>query len=290
MDYVVTLVAAREHAALPPGVIGAVREAVRGGPAITLAAGEAADIPVQERPDPARLAAAMGNAPIDAFSLPRAGRRKRLLVADMDGTMVAGETLDDLAAAAGVGEAVADITRRSMNGEIDFREALRARVAMLRGLPLATIARVAAGIALTPGARTLVATMRAHGARAVLVTGGFASFAEGVARSCGFDRVVANTLEHDGAALTGRAGEPIVGPDTKAEVLRGEAERLRLGPQDALAIGDGANDLGMLRAAGLAIGYRPKPVVAAAIANQVRHADLRAALFAQGYTLSELQE
>ena len=214
------------------------------------------------------------------------GRRKGLLVADMDSTIVTGETLDELAAIAGVGEQVAAITRRSMNGEIDFAAALHERVALLRGLELAALERTWAGVRLTPGALVLVATMRAHNATAALVSGGFSFFTGRVAALCGFDVHRANTLVDDGAALTGAVGEPVLDRDAKLAVLQelAAARGLKLGA--TLAVGDGANDLAMVAAAGMGVAFHAKPVVAAAARFRVDHADLRALLFAQGYPAS----
>jgi phosphoserine phosphatase len=211
------------------------------------------------------------------------GRRRRLLVADMDSTIVIGETLDELAARAGAGEAVAEITRRSMNGEVDFREALRLRVRMLKGVHLAALEETWRDVRLTPGARTLVATMRAAGAVTALVSGGFTFFTERVAEVCGFDHHFANVLLDDGIALTGEVSEPILGQDTKLQTMRSLARAAGLRRTATLALGDGANDLAMLKAAGLGIAFHAKPVVTAEIANRIVYADLRAVLFAQGY-------
>jgi len=212
------------------------------------------------------------------------GRRRRLLVADMDSTIVTTETLDELAAFAGLKERVADITRQSMNGEIDFREALRARVAMLQGLPLDALASTWQQTRLTPGAQTLVATMRWFGATTALVSGGFTYFTSRVAALCGFDHHRANVLLDDGAHLTGAVGDPILDRDAKLATLRQLAAGASLRRQAVLAVGDGANDLAMLRDAGLGIAFHAMPVVAAEIANRVDYADLRALLFAQGYS------
>ena len=284
MSYTLTLVAARDATTLTQGTIDAVRDAVGGGlTPVILSPGEAADIPGLATDMQAAARAALAGAPVDVLAARARGRRRRLLVADMDSTIVAGETLDELAAQAGLGEQVAAITRRSMNGQIDFREALRARVAMLAGLDLAALDATWQGVRLTPGARTLVATMRAHGVRTALVSGGFTWFTARVAALCGFDSHHANTLLDDGARLTGQVGEPILDRDAKLATLRAlaGAAGLRLGA--CLAVGDGANDLAMLKAAGLGIAFRAKPVVAAEVANRVDHADLRALLFAQGY-------
>ena len=227
---------------------------------------------------------------MDWAVLPTENRRKRLLVADMDSTVVIGETLDELAAQAGVGEQVAAITRESMEGRLDFAQALRARVAMLRGLPLAALERTWAGVRLAPGAHTLVATMRANGARAVLVSGGFTAFTSRVAVLCGFDAHQANMLLDDGTALTGAVAEPILDQDAKQSALRQWAGELGIPLRDTLAVGDGANDLAMIRGAGLGVAYRAKPIVAAAADAQVNHADLRALLYFQGYRREEFRD
>lgn len=283
MGYVLTLVAAREAATLTASLVDSARTAVRGAAPRWLSPGEAADIPVPVPPDLDAVRAALGAAPVDALATRARARRRRLLLADMDGTIVDGETLDSLAEAAGQGAAVAAITARSMAGEIGFAEALRRRVAMLRGLPETAIAPVLAGIRLNPGAHTLVATMRAHGARTVLVTGGFASFAAAVAAQCGFDAFRANRLLVERGALTGAVAEPILDAAGKRAALLIEARQAGVRLAEVLALGDGANDLPMLHAAGLAAGVRPKPVVAATIANRIDHAGLTAALFLQGY-------
>ena len=289
MPYILTLVAGPD-ARLTPALLGRVRDAARAGAPRGLSEGEAADLPVPAPPDPAHVAAALDGAPVDWACLPAEGRRKRLLVADMDSTIVTGETLDELAALAGMGEQVAAITRESMAGRLDFAQALRARVAMLRGLPLAALARTWAGVRLSPGARTLVATMQAHGARAVLVSGGFTYFTGRVAALCGFDAHQANTLLDDGAALTGAVAEPILDRNAKRAALHRLAAEMGLLLADTLAVGDGANDLAMIADAGLGVAYRAKPVVAAAAAVRIEHADLRALLYVQGYPASVFRE
>jgi phosphoserine phosphatase len=241
MPFVLTLIAAREVAPLTPGLVAAVRDAIRGGPADTLSEGEAADLPCADAPDLDHVRTALGGAPIDAIALPAEGRRKRLLLADMDSTIVTGETLDELAAFAGVHDRIAAITRRSMNGEIDFSTALRERVALLRGLKRDALERTWEGVRLTAGARTLVATMAAAGARTVLVSGGFSFFTGRVAALAGFDAHHANRLLDDGEALTGEVGEPILDRDAKLRTLREFADRLSLPCAATLAIGDGAN-------------------------------------------------
>ena len=290
MRHVLTLIADRAATSLSPALIARVREAVEGEAPILLAPGEAADIPCAAPPDPARIAAALEGAPVDAIATRPRGRRKGLLVADMDSTIVTSETLDELAALAGAGAAVAAITRRSMNGEIEFAEALRERVAMLRGLKLDALKRIWSGVRFTPGARELVATMRAHNATTALVTGGFTFFSGRVAAALGFDVHRANTLLDDGAQLTGTVREPILDRDAKLATLRELAEARGLRLAATLAVGDGANDLGMLQEAGLGIAFRATPVVAAAARARVDHANLRALLFAQGYRAAEFSE
>ncbi|HTW27539.1 MAG TPA: phosphoserine phosphatase SerB [Acetobacteraceae bacterium] len=283
MSVVLTLVAARDRTMLPDGVIAAVRDAAGGGTVTVLSPAEAVDIACAVPPDAASVTAALAGAAIDALVVPADGRRKRLLVADMDSTIVASETLDELAAHAGLKPRIAEITRRSMNGEIDFAEALRTRVGLLRGLSLEALEATWRNTRLTPGARELVATMRAHGARTALVSGGFTFFTGRVAALCGFDLHHANVLLDDGRALTGAVAEPILDRDTKLATLRRLATEQALAASATLAVGDGANDLPMLCEAGLGIAFHAKPVVARAAQHRVEHADLRAALFAQGY-------
>ncbi len=284
MSYVLTLVADRRAVTLTDSAVGAVRDALGGsGTPRVLSPGEAAEFFVADAPDLAVARAALAGAPIDVLATRTRGRRRGLLVADMDSTIVTGETLDELAVFAGVGEEIAAITARSMNGEIDFGEALRARVAMLRGLDIAALERAWARTRLTPGARTLVATMAAHGALTALVSGGFTYFTGRVAALCGFAVHRANVLLDDGARLTGRVAEPILDRDAKLATLRELAAERGVRMSATLAVGDGANDLAMLREAGLGVAFRARPVVAEAVANRVDHADLRALLFAQGY-------
>lgn len=287
MPHVLTLVARRDATTLTNAAIQRVRDVVEGAPAEVLSPGEAVDIACRAVPDLAKVRAAIGQSPVDAIVTPTRNRRKGLLVADMDSTIVTGETLDELAAFAGLGEQIAAITRRSMNGELDFAQALKERVALLKGLELAALEKTWAGVRLTPGAKELVATMRAHNARTALVSGGFTFFTGRVAAQCGFDIHLANTLLDDGAALTGAVGEPILDRQAKLLTLQKLAAEKKLQPAATLAIGDGANDLDMLQAAGLGLAFHAKPVVAAAVGNQINHADLRAALFAQGYKATD---
>jgi len=287
MRHVLTLIADRAATTLTAAIIAGVRDVVAGGEPIVLSPGEAADIPLPAAPDMDAVRAALDGAAIDAIATEAENRRKRLLVADMDSTIVTGETLDELADFAGLKPRIAAITARAMNGELDFKAALRERVAMLRGLPVDALERTWERVCLTPGARELVATMRAHGARCALVSGGFSFFTDRVAALCGFDLHRSNVLLNDGAALTGFVAEPILDRDAKLHTLTSLAAEHFLPMSATLAVGDGANDLDMLRAAGLGVAFRAKPIVAAAAQARVDHADLRALLFAQGYQAAE---
>lgn len=226
---------------------------------------------------------------IDVNCLPAANRRKKLLVADMDSTIIPVECIDELADLAGLRDRVQPITERAMRGEIGFEDALRARVALLRGLPEPHLqAAYDQRVTLTPGARALVRTMRAHGAYTALVSGGFTFFTERVAAVAGFDEHRANSLLAAGGRLTGRVAEPVLGRDAKLEALTGLAARLGMPLADTLAVGDGANDLAMIEAAGLGIAFRAKPVVAERSGAGIRHADLTALLYLQGFTEAEI--
>jgi phosphoserine phosphatase len=240
----------------------------------------------------AALAARLAGLPVDHCLTPDGpGRRKRLLVADMDSTIIGCECLDELADFAGVKAEVSAITERAMRGEIDFEGALRERVAMLQGLPTADLQRCFDGrVRLNPGARTLAATMAAHGVRCVLVSGGFDFFTGRVAKAAGFHAERANHLIQANGVLTGRVREPILGREAKLAALREETAALGLTSAAALAIGDGANDLAMIEAAGLGVAYRAKPVVAARADARVDHADLIALLYFQGYRAEEFQD
>jgi phosphoserine phosphatase len=283
MQHVLTLVANRAATTLTAAVIATVRDAVGGGAPHILSPAEAADIPCRAAPDMAAVRTALNGESIDAIPTSGEDRRKRLLVADMDSTIVTSETLDELADFAGLKDRISAITARAMNGELDFKAALRERVAMLRNLPVVALERTWERVRLTGGARELVATMRAHGAYAALVSGGFTFFTGRVAAMCGFDLHRSNILLDDGSALTGAVAEPILDRDTKLATLTALARERGLALAATLAVGDGANDLDMLGAAGLGVAFRAKPIVAAAARARVDHADLRALLFAQGY-------
>jgi phosphoserine phosphatase len=290
MRYILTLIAPREAGALPAAAVASVRDAVGGGAPDVLSAGEAVDIALSAPPDMRALRDALAGTSVDAIVSPADGRRKALLIADMDSTIVTSETLDELADFAGLKERIAAITARAMNGELDFKAALRERVGMLRGLPITALQQTWQRVQLTSGARELVATMRAHGAYAVLVSGGFTFFTSRVAALCGFDDHRSNTLLDDGTALIGKVAEPILDRDTKLATLTQLSEARGLPLSATMAVGDGANDLDMLRAAGLGVAFRAKPIVAAEARARVDHADLRALLFAQGYRAEQIVE
>lgn len=221
--------------------------------------------------------------------LQQSRRRRQVLLADMDSTMIGQECIDELAAVAGAGEAVATITARAMNGELDFEEALRERVGLLRGLSVDVVATVLAQrITLSPGGRELVATTTAHGGYAALVSGGFTHFAEPVAARLGFDEHRANTLEVSDGVLTGRVVPPVVGRDAKVRALEEITSAHGLGADAVVAVGDGANDLPMLRRAGLGVALHAKPAVAQQVPGRVNHGDLTAVLYLQGYSDGEI--
>ena len=233
----------------------------------------------------------LGAAPVDVIVQPAEGRRKALLVADMDSTMITQECIDELADFAGLKAEVAAITQRAMCGEIEFEPALRARVELLKGLPKALVGQIIEErVTLTGGARSLVATMRAHGATALLVSGGFTLFTEILAEKIGFDAHYGNVLSLTGDRLAGRVEEPILGRAAKREILRTQRRALGLAPSATLAVGDGANDLDMLREAGLGVAFHAKPAVAKAADARIDHGDLTALLFAQGYTRAQFIE
>ena len=225
---------------------------------------------------------------IDLVVQPATGRKKRLLIADMDSTMIEQECIDELADEAGVGAHVAGITARAMNGELDFEDALRERVGLLAGLPATVIARVISDrITLMPGGSVLVATMKANGAYAALVSGGFTAFTGHIAQVLGFDENRANTLIVADGKLTGKVADPILGRAAKVQALHEIAQRLGIVPQDAIAVGDGANDLGMLGLAGAGVALHAKPSVQADCDIRINHGDLTALLYLQGYARAE---
>jgi len=231
---------------------------------------------------------ALGDRPVDVCVQPWEGRRKGLLIADMDSTIIGCECLDELADFAGVKAQVSAITERAMRGELEFDAALRERVAMLKGLPVDALqAAYDQRVQLNPGARTLVRTMASKGARCLLVSGGFTFFTERVARAAGFHGHRSNTLIIEGDRLTGQVADPILGRQAKLDSLLGETADLKLDPIGNMALGDGANDLAMIEAAGLGLAYRAKPVVAARADARLDHADLTAGLYFQGYRFED---
>jgi phosphoserine phosphatase len=271
--------------------IGTARNAISGAGGVSgepewLEQGLAVDLPIGRIDAVAARAVLEGLLPgVDVVVQPRAGRAKRLLVADMDSTMITIECIDELADYAGIKAEIAEVTERAMRGELDFEAALDARVALLAGLGAEMIDRCyEERVRLMPGAVALVRTMRANGARAVLVSGGFTVFADRVAAAIGFDRALSNVLEVADGKLAGRVSRPIVDAETKRRTLLAEQEALGLAAHETLAVGDGANDIPMIQAAGLGVAYHAKPKTAAAAAARIDHGDLTALLWAQGYT------
>ncbi|MGB8365504.1 MAG: phosphoserine phosphatase SerB [Rhizomicrobium sp.] len=263
------------------------------GKAVWLAERYAFDIAIAEEPNAALTharALAAGRA-ADINIVPANRRRKKLLVADMDSTIIGCECLDELADMAGLKPKVAAITERAMRGEIEFAPALRERVALLKGLPLAALDRVyAERVRLNPGARALTATMRAHGAKTVLVSGGFSFFTRQVAAAAGFESEQANVLLDDGTHLLGTVAEPVLGREAKLKALEDAKTALHIEFCDALAVGDGANDLDMIKRAGLGVAYHAKPIVAEAAGASIAHGDLTGLLYLQGYRRDEIVE
>lgn len=285
MHHVATLLTDPAAPRLDPALPDALRNAWGGGNVHWLAPDEAAAFSFPVRPanlwDVWATLQAQG---VDLVVQPGANRRKKLLLADMDSTMIRQECIDQLADLAGVGAEVAEITSRAMNGTLDFEQALQARVALLKDLPVTAIGDVLRHrITLMPGGPVLLATMKANGAYAALVSGGFTQFTAHVAAQLGFDEHRANVLIERGGRLTGAVGLPILGQQAKLEALHDISARLGMSPDDAITVGDGANDLAMLRAAGAGVALHAKPVVAAETDLRINHGDLTALLYLQGY-------
>ncbi|MCB6177714.1 phosphoserine phosphatase SerB [Rhodobacter sp. Har01] len=264
--------------------VDSLRNAWAGGDARWLAPGIAAEFPVSAVPENRwQVWDSLQAFQIDLVVQPSEGRRKRLLIADMDSTMIQQECIDELADEAGVGTYVADITARAMNGELDFEDALRERVGLLKGLSESVIARVIRDrITLMPGGPVLLATMRAAGAHTALVSGGFTAFTDPIAERLGFHENRANILLAEAGALCGQVAEPILGKEAKLQALEEITARLGITPAEALAVGDGANDLPMLLRAGTGVALHAKPRVQAECDIRVNHGDLTALLYLQG--------
>ncbi|MBM3643693.1 MAG: phosphoserine phosphatase SerB [Alphaproteobacteria bacterium] len=295
MQHVLVLICDPERPALDETRARAVAAALRAAgarvdAAVWLAAGVACDLPFSAI-DPAvaqdAASAALEGAPIDAVAVPTAGRRKRLLVCDMESTIIENEMLDELADFLGLRARVAAITARAMNGEIDFQAALAERVGLLKGLPVSTLDEAATRIRVMPGATALIATMRLGGAYCALVSGGFTHFTRLVRGRLGFDLDAANTLEVAGDTLAGTVAAPVLGKEAKLATLALLCEQKSIAVADSMAVGDGANDLPMLQGAGLGVAFRAKPAVAAAVGARVDHGDLTALLYLQGYRRSD---
>lgn len=289
--YIATLLCSPTNPSLDPALVDSLRNAWGGGEAVWLAPDEAAEFPVKALPANQWTVwedlQAMG---VDLVLQPAAGRRKKMLLADMDSTMIEQECIDELAEEAGVGARVKDITARAMNGELDFDGALTERVALLKDLPEAVIAQVLDNrITLMSGARQLLATMKANGAYAALVSGGFTAFTSRIATMLGFDENRANTLMVADGKLTGAAGRPILGREAKVTALEQITTRLGITEDDVLAVGDGANDLGMLKRAGAGVALHAKPSVAAQCQIRINHGDLTALLYLQGYARDDFK-
>ncbi|WP_075218202.1 phosphoserine phosphatase SerB [Mongoliimonas terrestris] len=292
MSLIATLVSSPADPQVGDALVTAARAALGQADARILAPGVAAEFPVPATltasEAEARLAGVVADRKVDIAVLPAANRRKRLLLADMDSTMIGQECIDELADFAGLKDRVAAITERAMRGEIAFEPALRERVALLKGLPHAVVDEVLESrITLTPGGIELVRTMRANGAYTALVSGGFTLFTGPIRTRIGFHEDRSNTLNADAGFLDGTVAEPILGREAKLATLVELRDRHGLLPDDTLAVGDGANDLAMIKAAGLGVAFRAKPAVAAEARARITHADLTALLHLQGYTADD---
>ena len=287
--FIATLLTHPDRPILDRAAVESLRNAWGGGDAVWLNPGVAAEFAIPGVPanrwDAWEALQAIG---IDLVVQKAEGRRKRLLIADMDSTMIEQECIDELADEAGVGAYVASITARAMNGELDFDAALKERVGLLKGLPVAVIDRVLQHrITLMSGGPELLATMKAHGAYAALVSGGFTAFTSKIAGLLGFDENRANTLLTTGDVLSGAVAMPILGKAAKLAALEEIATRLGIDPSEAIAVGDGANDLAMLHRAGTGVALHAKAIVAAECDCRVNHGDLTALLYIQGYAHAE---
>ncbi len=289
MKNVLVLISSAAHPALNDGAIRCAVDALRAQGATVgapdwLAPDVACDIPFDGR------SAGVAMTALDGIVVLAAGRRKKLLVADMESTMIENEMLDELADFLGLREKIAGITARAMNGEIDFAGALTERVGLLKGLPVAKLDEAARRIRYMPGGATLVATMKKHGAYCALVSGGFTHFTALVKKALGFDSDTANVLNYDGVTLSGTVEPPILGKEAKLATLQRLANERGLSSAETLSVGDGANDLPMLKAAGLGVAFHAKPVVASELQARIDHGDLTALLYLQGYRRSDFVE
>jgi len=287
--FIATLLTNPATPRLEGALVESLRNAWGGGDALWLSPDVAAEFPIETIPaNRWDIWTTLQSEGIDLVVQPAEGRRKKMLLADMDSTMIQQECIDELADEAGVGERVKDITARAMNGELDFEGALTERVSLLKGLPESVIARVLdTRITHMPGGKSLLATMKAHGAHAALVSGGFTAFTAQVAADLGFDENRANTLIAENGQLTGEVARPILGREAKVQALHQITTRLGITPADVIAVGDGANDLGMLGLAGTGVALHAKPSVQAECDIRVNHGDLTALLYLQGYADSD---
>ena len=287
--YIATLLTNPAAPALDRAMVENLRNAWGGGDAIWLAVGEAAEFAMADIPaNRWDVWADLQAAGVDLIVQPSEGRVKKMLLADMDSTMIQQECIDELADVAGVGDHVKAITAKAMNGELDFEGALTERVALLKDLPESVINEVIeTRITFMPGGKALLATMKASGAYCALVSGGFTAFTGHVAQTLGFDENRANTLNVEGGTLTGTVGLPILGREAKVQALKEISARLGIGHEDVMAVGDGANDLGMLGIAGSGVALHAKPSVAAECDIRINHGDLTALLYIQGYAKTE---
>ncbi len=292
---VATLIANPEKPVLTPQLVDKATDSINASNVYWLCDGIACDIPLNNNIAPDEAQATLRNTlhgeAVDVAVQRQDNRRKKLLIADMDSTMIGQECIDELADVAGLRDYISDITKRAMNGEIAFEPALRERVALLKGLPLSIIDDVIEKrITLANGGKALIATMRKNGAYTALVSGGFTLFTSKIASAIGFDEHNANELVVEGDHLAGRVNEPILGKQAKLEKLEELCERLNISPDDAMAVGDGANDLAMLQRAGSGVALHAKPIVAEAASIRIDYGDLTALLYLQGYRKSDFVE